>query len=373
MTTSITQADIQQLIYDPSVQVRSDLAHKICSGFNQQHFKGREREIATDILRLLLRDTAVRVRKVLSEELKHNTNVPGDIIMTLAADENEVAEAILEHSLLLEEDELVSLVQSYHNVHKLTAIARRQSISAPLSDALCRTGENSVVKTLINNPGASMREDTLDYVIEHFSRDQSILEALVQRGGLPYGFAEKLFTIVSDHLKRDLSKRYKLSRRTSDEMTRNAREVSILSFLSPWMGQQDIQDLIAHMHRNKRLTDSVIIRALCAGNLRFFEAAMAKRSGIAQANAKILLLDPGSRGFDALYDSSEMPEGFRDALRTLFRLAQQETRFGQYHYVNFPQRLVDRIVLEGHDKTIENMPYLLSIIGRSMTDAPSIH
>ncbi len=32
------------------------------------------------------------------------------------------------------------------------------------------------------------------------------------------------------------------------------------------------------MHRAKRLTESVIIRSLCGGNLRFFEAALAKRA-----------------------------------------------------------------------------------------------
>lgn len=373
MTTSITQADIRRLIYERSVQVRADLAKKICTGFNQKDFRGREREIAVDILRLLLKDTAARVRKVLAEELKHNREIPTDIAHTLAADDTDIAEQILEHSPLLEEEELIAFVRAYHNVQKVEAIARRDNISASLSDALCRTREPAVIKTLLANQGASVREDTLDFLIREFGRDQSILEALVHRGGLPYTYAEKLFAIVSDQLKKDLSRRYRLARHIPDDITRNAREVSILSFLSPWMGQQDIQDLIVHMDRNKRLTDSVIIRALCAGNLRFFEAAMARRAGISVTNCRMLLLDPGSHSFEALYENTGMPESFRDAVRILFRLAQQETRFGQFHQANFPQRLVDRIVLEGHDKTIENMPYLLSIIGRSMSDVPSIH
>jgi uncharacterized protein (DUF2336 family) len=369
MTSRITQSDIRRLISDPSVQVRSDLASKLCRGLHDREFYGREKETALDILRLLLRDTASKVRQVLARELCHQNDIPADIIQSLANDDDDIAEMILAHSPALDEETLIAIVESTSRVQKLHAIARRNSISARLSDTILRHSDVAVAKTLLNNPNAALSDETLDYVIEEYHHDQSVLEVLVYRGNLPYKYAEILFQLVSDQLKKDLTRRYRLQRAKANDLTRNAREVSVLGFLSPWMGQQDIQDLVSHMHRNKRLTDSVIVRALCSGNIRFFETAMARRSGISVSNAKILLLDPGNKGFDALYDQSGMPESFREALRALFKLALEQTKFGQFHQANFPQRLIDRIVLEGYDKTIENMPYLLSIIGWSMRDA----
>ncbi len=368
MTSRITQTDIQRLVHDPSVKVRSELVEKLCRGLGDHDFYGREKDVAHEILRLLLRDTARKVRETLAKGICHQHHIPRDIVLALADDEDSVAEHVLEHSPVLDEDTLIAIVQSTAQIQKLHAIARRGSISAALSDALCKCGDSGLSKTLIENRSAAIGNETLDYVIEEYHHDQSILEALVYRGGLPYQYAETLFHLVSDHLKKDLTRRYRLHRKKADDISRNAREVSVLAFLSPWMGQQDIQDLITHMHRNKRLTDSVIIRALCSGNIRFFETAMAKRCNISLSNTKVLLLDPGGKGFDALYDHCGMPESFREALRALFQLALEQTRFGQYHQANFPHRLVDRIVQEGYDKTIENMPYLLSIVGWSMRD-----
>src|SRR5690606_11003473 len=135
----------------------------------------------------------------------------------------------------------------------------------------------------------------------NFAKDNSVLEELVYLGGLPYAFAEMLFTMVTDTMRKQLTKKYRLNKHVVEEASANARETATLQFLTPWMSQQDINRLIDQMHRNRRLTDSVIIRSLCIGDLRFFETAIAKRVGIPPSNARILMLDPGPLGFKALY------------------------------------------------------------------------
>jgi len=210
-------------------------------------------------------------------------------------------------------------------------------------------------------------------VIDQFGRDSSVLEEMVYRGGLPSEFAETLFTKVSDSLKKQLSKKYRLSKHVIENAGEAARETATLQFITPWMSQQDIIKLVDQMHRNQRLTDSVMIRSLCIGDLRFFEAALAKRVGIPSSNARILMLDPGPLGFKALYESAHLPASFYEAINLMLRFALQETEYGTYRNNDFAYRMAEHIQKDGYDKSVANMDLLLIMIGRAFHDRPTIH
>jgi len=242
-----------------------------------------------------------------------------------------------------------------------------------VSEELIYTGHEDVTRTVLANKGAQLDDLLLDYLLEEYCEVPSVLEDLVYRGGLPVRIAEKLFSVVSDQLKKQLTRKYKLTRQLADDITENARETAVLQFIAPWMSEQDIQGLVDQMHKSKRLSYSVVIRSLCIGDLRFFEMALAKMAGVPLHNARILLSDPGALGFNALYDSTPMPTSFRDAAHILFRLALEVTEYGKYHREDFAERMIDRIMAKGYEQKIENMPYLVSIIGRSMRDVPGIH
>lgn len=365
---NITPEDIQLLIKEPSAAMRGRIADKITTGYNSGLFTDAENTLAVEIFRLLLRDTEMRVRKVLSEQLKENMNVPHDVIFALANDVTEIAVPILQHSFVLTEEDLIGIVQATREVPKLKAIAQRDSISKSLAHSLIETHVPEVVKEVVGNRSASLAETSLEMLLEDFSRDNNVLEELVYRGGLSPAFAEQLFSKVSDQLKKSLTRRYRLNMHVVEEATEAARETATLQFLSPWMSQQDIQKLVDGMFKAKRLTHSVIIRSLCIGDLRFFETALAKLVGIPVSNARLLVLDPGPLGFKALYDSAQMPQAFYPCIKVMLRLALDETEYGTYRATDFGQRMVERITSGGYDKAVEHMDTLLALVGRGMME-----
>lgn len=365
---NIDRADIELLVREPSAAMRARVAQKITDGYNSGLFTEAETQLANEIFRLLLKDTEARVRKLLAEELKFSMQVPHDIIWALANDVTEVAVPVLQYSYVLSEEDLVSLIEATRQHPKLMAIASRESISKELAHALIETRDPDIARKVLGNRSAALADTTIELSLEEFARDNSVLSELVYRGGLPYHFAEKLFSISSDTLKKQLSKKYLLSRSVVDEPVGNARETATLQFLSPWMSQQEINKLIDTMHKNKRLTDSVIIRSLCIGDLRFFETAIAKRVGIPTSNARILILDPGPLGFKALYESSGLPEDFYPAIRTMLRLALEETEYGNYRTTDFGARMVERMT--GLSDSVPHLDSMLGMIGRAM-DAPN--
>ncbi len=305
---NISRTDIEQLIREPSAAMRSRIAEKIATGYHSGGFSQAEITLANEIFRLLVRDTERKVRMILVSHLQHSMQAPHDVILALANDKSqEVAVPILQHSPVLSEEDLIAIVRATREHPRLMAIASRASISKELAHTLVDTRDAKVTKTLLSNRSVALADATIGTILDSFARDRSVLEELVYHGGLPYTFAEKLFGIVSDNMKKQLSKKYRFNRSLAEDSVEAAREVASLQFLSPWMSQQDMNQLIDQMHRVNRLTDSVIIRSLCIGDLRFFETAIAKRAGIPPSHARILLLDPGPLGFRALYASCALP------------------------------------------------------------------
>lgn len=363
---NISREDIELLVREPSPAMRLRICEKISSGYNTGLYTENEVKLANEIFRLLLKDTEVKIRILIAESLKENMQAPHDIIWALAHDVEDVAVPVLQHSHVLSEDDLILIVNATREHPKLKAIANRETISRPLSHALIEKGDYRITRELIMNKGAAISDTSMERVLEDFAKDNSVLEELVLRGGLPYAFAERLFASVSDSLKKQLSRKYRMSQQMVDDAATGARETAVLQFISPWMSQHDINQLIDEMHRNKRLTDSVIIRSLCIGDLRFFETAIAKRVGIPISNARILLIDPGPLGFKALYDSSGLPASFYEAVRTMLQIALEETQYGQYRSNDFGAQMVGTIRARGYHRTIENMETLLQMVGRAI-------
>lgn len=369
---NITRDDIELLVREPSPAIRLRICEKITEGYSTGLYSEVETKLANEIFRLLLKDTEMKVRLQMAQTLSNNMQVPHDIIWALANDRHEVAVPVLEFSHVLSEDDLIAIVRATREHPKLRAIARRDSISKQLSHELIEKRDHEITRELLGNRGASIAETSMDIILDEFSRENSVLEELVQRGGLPYEFAERLFATVSDALKKQLTRKYRLNKHVVEEVAIGARETAMLQFISPWMSQNEINTLVDEMHRNKRLTDSVIIRSLCIGDLRFFETAIAKRVGIPVSNARILLIDPGPLGFKALYDSSGMPPSFYQAVHTMLRLALEETQYGNYRKDDFGAHMVAKIRSAGQDRSIENMETLLQLVGRAIHE-PKLH
>ncbi len=361
------------MVREPSVAQRSRIAEKICVGYNSGQFSETEIRLATDIFRLLLKDTEMKVRRVLADQLKDNMRVPHDIIWTLANDKPEVAIPVLQYSFVLSEEDLIAIVKASAQVAKLRAVALRQSISQPLTRALISKNEREVTQIVVANRSANVDEESLQAVLDGFGTEHAILEELVYRGGLPYAFAERLFYKVSGNLRKQLTKKYRLNKAVVEDASTTARETVTLQFLAPWMSQQDITTLVSEMDHAGRLTDSVMIRSLCIGDIRFFETAIARRVGIGVSNARILVADPGPLGFKALYASAKLPESFYECVRHLLILANEQTQYGSYQNTDYCNRMVARIYAAGYDRTVENMDVLLAMIGRNLSISATQH
>lgn len=133
--TTLSTQDVSRLLKDPSADARAALAPKLAGHLESESLSQGEFAIAHDILNMMARDTAVIVRRALADNLKHTHNLPRDVALTLARDIDDVALPILETSEVFTDEDLVELVREVPETKQM-AIARRNSLSAPVTDAL---------------------------------------------------------------------------------------------------------------------------------------------------------------------------------------------------------------------------------------------
>ncbi len=362
----LTTMDVHQLIKNPSSVSKNILAESVVKAFASGSFNPSEAVIASDIFRLLLKDTEKSVRSVLSEHLYNNASAPHDVIFSLACDEEDIAGRVLQYSPVLNDEDLIDIIKSSKSILSLCAIARREKVSSYLSDALIDTRQEKILSDLFNNKNAEITGDSLIKAWGMIATNESLLEILVRRGGLPITIAEKMLAVVADELKYQLMQEYNLSGTIATNAAIDAREWGLLGLLPvEKIGHPDhderVEDLVTQLYESGRLTPSLAVRALCMGFLNLFEAIMARMANVPRANARILIMG-GSEGFHALYKAAGMPEGFMDAVGVVLAISLRLTKYNYEKPVDFRKQLIENIYVKGYHRAVDGMSYLLSII-----------
>ena len=357
---NLSAADVALLLKDPSEDTRALTAAKVSAAFGEQ-LSPSEKAIAADIFKVMVNDAAVRVRAALSESLKENPDIPHDIAIKLAHDVEDVALPMIQFSDVLNDQDLTEIVKSQSADYQV-AVAKRHALSESVSDALASTKNEKVVATLVANEGAKISEKTMNRVLDDFGDNEDVSGPLTMRSELPITVAERLVTLVSDNLRSHLLTHHELSANSAADLVLQAREKATVSLLDRDDQASDVSALVKQLHQNGRLTGTLLIRALCMGDMAFFEAGTAQLSGIPVVNAYKLIHDKGDLGLKALFSKC----GFSDQMVKIARIALKVIAETEYDgedgdIERFKHRMIERVLTQfetGIDQ--ENFDYLIA-------------
>lgn len=265
------------LAEDGDEEVRSELARKIGRLMPDlsPDVSERMRTLTIETLERLAQDQAVRVRRILADEIKALDCVPKHVIDRLARDVEEVAAPILEYSPLLSDADLVEIISSAQARFTLSAIAKRKPLSANVSSAIAEALDVPAVAELLANSSAHIREATLEKIIEHGSRIKEWHLPLVLRNDLSQRAIRRIAGFVSAALLDTLAQREKLDDKTRGILAKRVRQ----RVDEPEDGARDpaaqAQSDVAALHREGKLDDSAVEVAAESGKREFVIAALA--------------------------------------------------------------------------------------------------
>jgi len=345
----------------PSPHVRAIIASKIGLVIDQPRLTEAELQLAQDIVRTLSRDVELVVRRSVAQNLRRSKHLPHDVALRLADDVEAVALPILADSLVLTDDDLVAVLQ-HSSAVKQKAIAGRPNLSEKVSDVIITTANEDAVVTLMSNESATINEHSMNHAVDRFAASDLVKESMVKRTTLPLTIAERLAVIVSEKLQEHLIAHHELSPTVAAEILVQSRERAVIQ-LNQNSGLDEMERLVEQMHANKRLTPSLILRALCVGNLPFFEFAMAALADIPVTNARILIHEPGGAALKALCEKNGISQSFADTIRIALDVMEQLKLDGEEHDLKrFRIRLIERVLTQTDAMDQQDINYLLELI-----------
>jgi uncharacterized protein (DUF2336 family) len=368
MPSSLSKADVDRLLAEPSAEARAEVADKLGRDLDSPALTQAELRAAQDVVRLMAKDVEVTVRGALSRSLRGAARLPHDVALSLANDVESVALPILGESLVLTDEDLLGVVRR-GSAPKQAAIAGRPDVSEPLSAALVGAGDETVVTVLMRNPGARVSEQSLNHAIDRFADSDAVKESIVLRESLPITVTERLVVMVSDRLREHLVVHHKLAPALATEIVLQTRERATLD-LSSGIGGKHLEELVAQMYRSGRLTPTLVLRALCIGDMAFFEAAIAAMAAVPVENVRILIHDAGRKGFAAVYEKSGLSPDLFPAFRAAADVIDSTKFDGEPRDMErFRARVITRMLTQFQDFDPDDLDYLVAKLGDVLTPA----
>jgi len=349
MSGTLSHVDVSRLLRDSSAAPRAELAGKLGGALATAPLSPSELALAQDIVRALARDVELSVRAALSESLRHCDRLPRDIAQRLAADVEAVSLPILADSLVLTDEDLIALVRQ-GSPGKQTAIAGRDGLSESVSEAVVTHAHEGAVATLMRNETARLTEATMTAAVDRFPLSGDVQESLVHRRSLPMAVAERLTALVSRTLRDYLVRNHDLSPEIAADIVLRGRERAVIN-LSAGAGETALLGMVSQMHHGGRLTPTLVLRAVCTGDIAFLEAAMAVRAGVSVGNAQTLIHDRGGQGLVSLCRKAGLPDAMLPAIRTAVAV-------------------VDGTGFDGEDRDLER--YRSRVIARVLTQLEAV-
>jgi uncharacterized protein (DUF2336 family) len=363
MPTELSKEDVSRLLSDRSPDIRAQVAGKIGRQITEGHLGGPELDLARDIARHLANDLAVQVRLSLAVSVKNAKQLPHDIALQLAHDVEQVALPILEFSSVLTDEDLAEIIHD-EGPTKTEAIARREKVSQKISAAIIDKADERGVLALLKNRGAEIAEQSYTKVTEIFPRHPAVQASLVKRDRLPITVAEWLVSRVSETLRHYLVIQHDLPRTFVTSIAMQNREQMIINLLDGKVSVSEIEKLARQLRDKRRITPSLLLRALCTGDIIFFEASLSAMAGLPLQNGRLLIHDTGKLGLKSLYDKTGFQQGFYPIIRAALDAVKEEQAVnGLQNRARYRAVVLHRLIAHQQDYNQEDFHYLLDKLG----------
>lgn len=272
----------------------------------------RERKLMFDILRRLVHDAEMVVRRTISIRLSEMDDAPRDLVRFLANDKIEIAYPILTKSSVLEDEDLIEIIEHRTFEHQL-AVAIRSNISESVSDSLVDTGDKNVIKCLLQNTTSQVSRATMEYLVEQSEREDIFREPLVRRKDLGADLAQRMFLWVSQTLREVIVKDWALDEKTVDRLLQDAKQRSWKTSTNTEDQQSKAHQLAETLDEEGLMSQDSMLRVLRNGDVALFIAMFSRFTQLDEAFVKRILFDPAGRALAAACIAAGVDEaGFRE-------------------------------------------------------------
>ena len=249
-----------------------------------------------DVFQCLMRHIETSAKVLLANRLAPLDTAPQRTVRALALDDHiEVAAPILSRSERLDDAALIETARNKSQAH-LLAISTRRVLSGAVTDVLVQRGNDEVIQSTVNNPGAEFSERGLTRLVNRAEGNDELASRLGTRPTIPRHLYLKLIAKASATVRARLEAAH--PKQASEvplavhEATRLAR--SAHSAVSPDAAAAEA--LVKSLQEDGRLDEHQVAAFAEAGRFDETNAALAALANVQVSTAEHLMVETPAEG-----------------------------------------------------------------------------
>src|SRR5262245_61343063 len=348
--------------------VRADATSALARAYLYSDLSPDDRAAAEGAMLMLLDDPSPLVRRAMAEAFASSEKAPPVVVHSLAADQPEVAAAVLQRSPLFVDADLVDMVATAPSEVQ-AAIAGRHALPRAVAAAIAEVGSGEACLVLIENEDADIAPFSLDRIVARFGHLGAIREVLLGRDDLPAPTRQALVAKLSTALAGFVAAKDWLAEDRAYRVAKEACEKATVA-LAADSSAGEVRPLISHLRESGQLTAGLVLRALLSGNLTLFEQALAELSGLPHGRVSGIVHDRRGSGFRALYDKAGLPATAYPAFRAAIEAMREDGFHGQLGGASrLKRRMIERVLTSCAEDALGDVEPLLTLLRRFAAEA----
>ncbi|MDI4237160.1 DUF2336 domain-containing protein [Bradyrhizobium sp. 31Argb] len=249
-----------------------------------------------DVFQCLLLHIEASAKALLSNRLAPIDTAPPLTVRTLAFDDMiEVAGPVLTQSSRLDDDTLIETARNKSQAH-LMAISARKTLSGAVTDVLVLRGNDEVIQSTVNNPGAEFTERGFTRLISRAEGDDDLATCIGLRPSMPRHLYLKLLAKASDTVRHRLET---ANPQQAKEVPSAVREATRRARSSPSAVTRDTaiaHALVKSLYEDGRLDEFQVAAFADAGKFDETNASIAALANVSLAVAENMMIETRAEG-----------------------------------------------------------------------------
>lgn len=346
--TIIETADAQARI-----QLAVELAQLIA---NPEAPEGERNCVVPSVLKLAV-DPVKEVRRAVADGLIDVSDLHGDILFSIIADDDDIALPFLAETPALDPWKMRSVIR-VGDVARQVTLAGRSDLTDDVIKEMATSADLTACLALFDNEDCVIGERNCRILYARFGRVQEIIDRLLALDDLPLDIRILQAKRASNQVHQLMAERGWVPANDAADMVADAEERAILQILES-ANDQELPPLIRFMTSRGMLTAAIVMRSACTGEMRLVEIAMAHLANAPVARVEDALYG-GGFGFNSLYRSSGLPSTCVGLIRAAGRVERELRETKQALSAdNFARRLIEEIMTgDGAMPASERAKYL---------------
>ena len=249
-----------------------------------------------DVFQCLIDHIETSAKALLSSRLAPVDTAPPQTIRALAFDDLiEVAAPVLSLSERLDDAALIENARTKSQAH-LMAISTRRVLSGAVTDVLVLRGDDEVVQSTVNNPGAEFSERGFTRLVNRAEGDEDLATCVGLRPNIPRHLYLKLLAKASETVRARLEA---ANPRQAGEVPTAVREATRLARSAPSAVTQETaiaHALVKSLYEDGRLDEHQVEAFASAGKFDEANAAIAALANVSVSIAENMMIETRAEG-----------------------------------------------------------------------------